>query len=70
MYGTEYSFLHIERSEKSVINIGRAAESLWMTEFSVTYSTCFGPASCLVFLTVYKIFVHLKPAECFGTTNF
>jgi hypothetical protein len=37
MYVTKNSFIHIERSEKSVIHIDRAAESMWMTEFSVTY---------------------------------
>jgi hypothetical protein len=44
-------------------HIDSAARSMWMpefsdssmcvTEFSVTYSTCFGPASRLVFLKVY-----------------
>jgi hypothetical protein len=34
---TENSVIHIERSEKSVIYIDRTAESMWMTEFSLTY---------------------------------
>jgi hypothetical protein len=55
MYVTENSVIHIERSEKSVIHVDRAAESMRMTEFSVTYSTCFGPASRVVFLTVYTM---------------
>jgi hypothetical protein len=37
MWVTENSVIHIEGSEKSANNIDRAAKSIWMTEFSVTY---------------------------------
>jgi hypothetical protein len=37
MYGTENSVIHMERSKISVIHVDRAAESIWMTEFSVTF---------------------------------
>jgi hypothetical protein len=32
---TENSIVHVESWEKSVINIDRAAQSMWMEEFSV-----------------------------------
>jgi hypothetical protein len=37
MYVTKNSVTNIELSGKSGINIDRAAESMWMKEFSVTY---------------------------------
>jgi hypothetical protein len=35
MWVTENSIIHIDRSEKSVINKGRAGQAKWMTGFSV-----------------------------------
>jgi hypothetical protein len=46
---------HIEGSEKYGSNIDRTTQSMWLTEFSVT---CFGPASRLAFLTMYRIILE------------
>jgi hypothetical protein len=59
MWVAENSVIHFEGSKKSANSIDRAAQSIWVTEFSVTYMFC--PASFLAFLTVLssKFFLHL-----------
>jgi hypothetical protein len=53
VYVTEKSIIHIERSEKSVIHIDRDTESTVYGWRNFPSHTCFGPASRLVFLTVW-----------------
>jgi hypothetical protein len=37
MWVTENSVIHIEGLEKSASNLDRATQSMWPTEFSITY---------------------------------